>query len=93
MKNGTTNPATSWRHLAAAVALVLLLGACSESQTSDLPDDLPDTITHEPSAETPQQKHSTTYEPNQNNETIESIEPDLSNEAIESDEPSQGDDN
>ena len=63
---------------AIALSSALFLG-CSSS----LLDELPDSISHEPSDEAPTQKNSTTYQPN---DFVESTEPDSS---YESDEPSQ----
>jgi hypothetical protein len=60
--NATAQRTRPSRWLALLLAVVSLT-ACSGSQFSDLPD----TFTYEPSEDSPTQKYSTTYQPNDNN--------------------------
>jgi len=61
MTNATAQRTRPPRWLALLLAAASLT-ACSDSQFSDLPD----TFTYEPSEDTPTQKYSTTYQPNDN---------------------------
>lgn len=65
------------------VAACLLAGLLCFGCSDDPLDDLPDSLSHEPSDEIPTQKNSTTYEPVAG---VESTEPGVSNESSEPDQ-------
>ena len=77
----SANPRKLGRYAATLILSGWLVVSCSSSPL----DDLPDSISHEPSGEAPTQKNSTTYQPT---DVVESNEPSSSNE---SGEPSQAD--
>ena len=75
---------SSWTaHGVALLCVVACLFGCSKSPL----DDLPDTVSYEPSAEVPTQKYSTTYQP------VEVLETNQPDQNFESNEPVQAGDN
>lgn len=78
-------PTANSRKLGRYAATLVLSGSLVLGCSSSALEDLPDSISHEPSGDAPTQKNSTTYEPI---DVVESNEPSSSNE---SGEPSQAD--